>query len=132
MWIKIISIFAVAWILQGVLTYFQIQSFQAKLAEFRKYNRLGVGTVKGRFSKGIIVILGVDDKDIITDAQIMSGITVFARFRPFYELKCKKINEINETVKGMNRNTIKAINKAKDSLESSAKKEKGGIVNNLL
>ncbi|HHX24649.1 MAG: transcriptional regulator GutM [Tepidanaerobacteraceae bacterium] len=132
MWIKIISILAVAWILQGVLTYFQIKNFQAKLAEFRKYSRLGVGTVKGRFSKGTIVILGVDDKDTIVDAQIMSGITVFARLRPFCKLKSKKIREISKITKGMNINTIRAINRAIDSLESSTKKEKGGEVNNLL
>jgi hypothetical protein len=32
----------------------------------------------------------------------------------------------------MNINTIRAINRAIDSLESSTKKEKGGEVNNLL
>ena len=50
MWIKILWIIGAAWVCQGVLVYFQIKNFQ-KIAELKRHGRLGVGTVKGRFSR---------------------------------------------------------------------------------
>lgn len=118
MWI-IVSFVAVAWVLQGVLTYFQIKNFQNKLNELKKHGRFGVGTLKGRFGRGVIVILNVNEEDVITDAQIMTGITVFARFTPFKILKNKNLKDIDFITKNMNKNTKSAILKALDSLESS-------------
>jgi len=85
---------ALAWILQGVLVYFQIKNFQNKIKELRKKGKVGVGIVKGHFGRGVIVILSIDNENIISDAQIMSGTTVFARFVTFNAL-------INQNIKAI-------------------------------
>jgi len=88
---------------------------------------LGVGTVKGRFSRGVIVILGVNDENIITNAQIMTGITVFARFMPFKALQNQNLKDIDVITKSMNKRTKTAVLKAIDSLDPSKDNEgKGG------
>jgi len=108
-----------AWILQGVLVYFQIKNFQGKLKELRKKGNIGVGIEKGRLGKGVIVILCVNDENIITDAQIMSGTTVFARFVPFKALINQNIKCVEAVVKDMKKQTKSAILKAVASLEAS-------------
>lgn len=117
MWIKVLWIIGAAWVCQGVLVYFQIKNFQTKVAELRKNGRLGVGTVKGRFGSGVIVIIAVNDEDIITDAQIMTGITVFARFMPFKTLQNQNLKDIAIITKSTNQKTKTAVLKAIDSLD---------------
>lgn len=119
MWIKILWIAGVAWILQGVLVYFQIKNFQSKLKEMREKGKVGVGAVKGRFGRGVIVILCINDKNTIIDAQIMTGTTVFARFMPFKALINQNIEYLEAISKDMKKHTKSAISKAIASLESS-------------
>lgn len=119
MWIKVLWLAALAWILQGVLVYFQIKNFQNKIRELRKKGKVGVGIVKGRFGRGVIVILSIDNENIISDAQIMSGTTVFARFVPFNALINQNIKCVEAIAKDMKKNTKAAISKAIASLEPS-------------
>jgi glucitol operon activator protein len=117
--IKVLWLAAAAWILQGVLVYFQIKNFQSKLNEMRTKGKVGVGTVKGRFGKGVILMLCINDENLITDAQIMSGTTVFARFVPFHALINQNIEHVEAIIKDMKKQTKTAIVKAISSLESS-------------
>lgn len=119
MWIKVLWLAGVAWILQGILTYFQIKNFQNKLTELRKKGRVGLGIVKGRFGRGVIVMLSVNNENIITDAQIMSGATVFARFVPFNLLINHNIKYVESIAKDMKEHIKSAILKAVASLEPS-------------
>ena len=119
MWIKVFGLAGVAWILQGILTYFQIKNFQNKLTELGKNGRVGVGIVKGRFGRGVIVMLSVNNENIITDAQIMSGATVFARFVPFNILINQNIKHVESIAKDMKEHIKSAILKAVASLEPS-------------
>jgi glucitol operon activator protein len=117
MWMKVLLIIGAAWVCQGILVYFQIKNFQKKLAELKEHGRLGIGTVKGRFGSGVIVILGVNDEDIITNAQIMTGITVFARFVSFEAPQNQNIKDVDIITKSMNKKTKTAVLKAIDSLD---------------
>ncbi|HHY42496.1 MAG TPA: transcriptional regulator [Thermoanaerobacterales bacterium] len=117
MWIKVLWLAVIGWVLQGILAYFQIKNFQKQLEELRKKGRVGLGIVKGRFGRGVIVILCINNEGIITDAQIMSGTTVFARFVPFNILKNRNITDIESVIRDMRKHTKSAILKALASLE---------------
>ncbi|WP_422445185.1 transcriptional regulator GutM [Thermoanaerobacterium sp. DL9XJH110] len=117
MWIKILVIMGFMWVLQGVLTYFQIKNFQRKLKEMKKHGRVGVGTVKGRLGAGAIVILAADRRGRIVDAQRMSGISVFARFRPLKGIKDLYYWEISHTAGDYDRVTQNSLLIAADSLK---------------
>ncbi|KXG78317.1 hypothetical protein AN618_03830 [Fervidicola ferrireducens] len=95
MTLKILGIIAILWVLQGVLTYFQVRNLQNKIRELKKKGRVGLGSSKGRFSPGSIVLIAVDDDGKIVEAYRMSGMTVFARFREFDEIKGLYLQEVS-------------------------------------
>ncbi len=130
MWIKVLWLVGAAWIFQGILVYFQIRNFQAKMAQLRKKGRIGVGTVKSRLGSGVIIIIVAGDTGMITEAQIMTGMTVFARFTPFEILQNRNLDEIPAMLESenLNKKTKTAITKAVDSLVSQKSKEVGGDV----
>lgn len=124
MGLEIAVIIFTLWIVQGILSYFQIKNFNGKLAKFRNYHKYGIGQVKGRIGKGAIVILGTDSHNNIVDAEMMSGISVFARFRSLDILKGKNIQEIDSILGGIDKPVKTAILKAIESMQQVKKSEK--------
>lgn len=118
-----IIVFAL-WIVQGILSYFQIKNFNGKLAKFKNYHKYGIGQVKGWLGKGAIAILGIDSYNNIVDAEIMSGISVFARFKPLDVLKGHRLQEIDSLIEKMDRPVKTAILKAAESAQQVKKSEK--------
>lgn len=118
-----IIVFAL-WIVQGILSYFQIKNFNGKLAKFKNYHKYGIGQVKGWLGKGAIAILVIDSYNNIVDAEIMSGISVFARFKPLDVLKGHRLQEIDSLIEKMDRPVKTAILKAAESAQQVKKSEK--------
>jgi glucitol operon activator protein len=123
MWTKILAIIGFMWVLQGVLTYFQIKNFQRKLKEMKKYGRVGVGTVKGKLGAGAIVILAADKRGKIVDAQKMSGISVFARFGPLKGLQDLYYWEISHIIDNYDKITQNSLLIAADSLKKQYERD---------
>ncbi|MCF6095722.1 transcriptional regulator GutM [Thermovorax subterraneus] len=94
MTLRLLGIIAAMWVLQGLLTYFQIKNLRDKLKELKKKGRVGVGNSKGRLSPGCIVIIAVDKGGKIAEAYKMSGMSVFARFKEFEDIKGLYLNEL--------------------------------------
>ncbi|MFO7152318.1 MAG: transcriptional regulator GutM [Bacillota bacterium] len=94
MTVKLVGILAAVWILQGLLTYFQIKNLREKLRELKKKGRVGLGNSKGRLSPGCIVLIAVDGEGKIAEAYKMSGMSVFARFREFKDIKGLYLKEL--------------------------------------
>ncbi|HHW01958.1 MAG TPA: transcriptional regulator [Thermoanaerobacterales bacterium] len=122
MWIKLLWIIGLMWMLQGVLTYFQIKNFQIKLKEMKDKGMLGIGTAKGRLGAGAFVIISVDATGKIIEAWKMTGISVFARFKPFSELNGLYYWEAAKAVDEYNKSLLKAVTRA---VESVSKKNRG-------
>lgn len=72
-------------IVQGVLSFFQMQNYKAAADKLRKKGRIGVGTKRSGFSLGAIVILASDPNKVIVAGERMQGISVFAKFQPYDE-----------------------------------------------
>ncbi|MFZ7131077.1 MAG: transcriptional regulator GutM [Eubacteriales bacterium] len=99
-------------LVQGILTYFQINDYRKNVREMRKQGNLFVGQVKGRIKAGSIVIMAIDDTGKIIDAKSMTGITVFHRFKPLKEVVGCNIEENQKWLNRMkNKQIIKAIEK---------------------
>lgn len=118
-----IVVFAL-WIVQGILSYFQIKNFNGKLAKFKNYHKYGIGQVKGWLGKGTIVVLGIDSYNNIVDAEMMSGISVFARFKPLDVLKGHRLQEIDSLIEKMDRPVKTAVSKAVESVQQVKMSEK--------
>jgi glucitol operon activator protein len=95
LWGWFIGVFVGIWLLQILLTLIQMKHYRTTVREMSKRSSgyLGVGVHKQRLGIGSVVILVSDVKGIIIDGKILSGVTVFARFKPLYEFNGLTLNE---------------------------------------
>jgi len=110
---KVLCFIFMMWMLQGVLSYFQINHFRRRMAELKKKGRILIGQQKGRFTAGSIIILVIDNKKNVIDAEEMRGFTVFNKFKKRTELIGKSLEDSQSLIASIkNKQSIKAIEKA--------------------
>ncbi|WP_208590030.1 transcriptional regulator GutM [Gracilibacillus suaedae] len=97
MWGILIAIFVGIWILQLYLSWGQVKHYHKTVKQMsnRSTGYLGTGSVKRKIGIGSVVILVSDENGKIIDGKMMSGVTVFAKFKDFDEVKGKYIQELN-------------------------------------
>lgn len=89
--VKLMLFLLAMWILQGVLTYFQVKNYRTRSTELRKKGDVYTGKAKGRLREGCIVMLVVEKDGTIIDAEEMRGITVFSKFKTIKSIIGKSI-----------------------------------------
>ncbi|MBU0278234.1 transcriptional regulator GutM [Gemella sp. zg-1178] len=102
----------IAFILQYLLTYIQIQSFHKYYRKMRQKGRVVIGRKKGAFRAGAIVMFAIDDKQKVIDGAVMQGVTVLARFHrydAFNGLNVATINEGDCKALGLSKSLTSAI-----------------------
>ncbi|MEI3605152.1 transcriptional regulator GutM [Pseudogracilibacillus sp. SE30717A] len=83
MWGYIIIGFVLMWVLQIVLSAFQLKHYNKTIREMSqgKSGYLGVGVDKRRFGVGSVVIIVCDKDGYVTESKTLEGVTVFQRFK---------------------------------------------------
>lgn len=110
MWTLFIAAIAI-WVLQTALTLWQFRRFNRRLKELRQSGPVAIGKAKGRFLAGAIVLLCIDAECCIVKGEIMEGVTVFAKCRPFSALNGLNLLDLSEALceeQGLTRQQIKA------------------------
>lgn len=110
MWTLFIAAIAI-WVLQTALTLWQFRCFNRRLKELRQSGPVAIGKAKGRFLAGAIVLLCIDADCCIVKGEIMEGVTVFAKCRPFSALNGLNLLDLSEALceeQGLTRQQIKA------------------------
>ena len=110
MWTLVIAAIAI-WVLQTALTLWQFRRFNRRLKELRQSGPVAIGKAKGRFLAGAIVLLCIDADCRIVKGEIMEGVTVFAKCRPFSALNGLNLLDLSEALceeQGLTRQQIKA------------------------
>ncbi|MGM0878611.1 MAG: transcriptional regulator GutM [Bacillota bacterium] len=92
MWVIFIAIFIGLWLLQLFMTRMQMKHYHQTVREMsnRFSGYLGVGVDRRRLGVGTILILVTDVEGTITDCRMMSGVTVFSKFK-----NCKRFKGLN-------------------------------------
>ena len=109
-WTLFIAAIAI-WVLQTALTLWQFRRFNRRLKELRQSGPVAIGKAKGRFLAGAIVLLCIDADCRIVKGEIMEGVTVFAKCRPFSALNGLNLLDLSEALceeQGLTRQQIKA------------------------
>ncbi|NLN70839.1 MAG: hypothetical protein GX142_08690 [Chloroflexi bacterium] len=89
----------VMWIIQLVLTYFQMKRFYKRVNTLRKSGITSIG-MAGSFLKGrIYTVIVIGEDDVIVNAEKLSGMTVFSTLKPVTELVGQNINDILDETK---------------------------------
>ncbi|ALX49990.1 transcriptional regulator GutM [Lentibacillus amyloliquefaciens] len=126
MWGTFIIVFASIWGLQFLLTHFQVKHYQSEIKKLSKRDSgyLGTGYYKKRFGTGAIMLLVCDEDGWITDAKVMKGLTVFARFRNMQRLIGMKL-ENSKLADFLPKKEQIALTNAIDMIEKEFKKREG-------
>jgi DNA-binding transcriptional regulator of glucitol operon len=88
--IALIILFALL-VLQSVGGILQIQNYRKAVRRMHKLGNVGLGQKRGRFLNGHVAIIACDNDGIITGAEVMDGIGVWARFHPVDSFLDKKL-----------------------------------------
>lgn len=115
-WMLIIFCF---YVLQMVLTYFQIKNLKKTLAELRDKGIVGMGNKKRKLSAGNVVILISNEAGHIIEGRMMQGITVLARFREIANIKGHNIADLKEKI--LSQSTKKQDKAMLDAIEQIEK-----------
>lgn len=78
-------------VMQSIGGFLQIQNYRKAVRRMHKLGNLGLGQKRGKFLNGHVVIIACDSQGVITGAEAMDGIGVWARFHPIDEFRGKKL-----------------------------------------
>ncbi len=83
MWGYLLAGFVSLWLLQIYLTMRQMKHYRATIQTMskRESGYLGVGVEKKKLGSGTVLILVTNEKGIVEECKVMSGVTVFAKFK---------------------------------------------------
>ncbi|MCP0887471.1 transcriptional regulator GutM [Ligilactobacillus sp. WILCCON 0076] len=84
-------ILVTAFLLQGLLGLRQIKNFSNVFHELRTLAPVTIGKNPKKLRSGTLILIAVDNNGRIREAQIMKGVTVFARFKELKMLKNKNL-----------------------------------------
>ncbi|WP_439294716.1 transcriptional regulator GutM [Lonepinella sp. BR2882] len=68
----------VAWLLQIILGWWQINRFNQAFAKLSAKGNVGIGRTPGRFKAKVVIALAFDEHLTVVDSLIMKGLSVFA------------------------------------------------------
>jgi len=91
----IFGILILLMVMQLIGMRLQVRAYQQTVQRLHRLGNLGIGSMRGRFGPGHLVIIVCDKDGLILDGEIMEGMTIFSRFkkipgivgRTIYELK---------------------------------------------
>lgn len=102
-----------AYVLQCVLSLFQLKSFSKAYTPLRKMGKVAIGKTAGGFRSGAIVMFAVDEEGTILAGKRMLGVTVFAKFKDFNNFIGKNVALLDEKdTQGMSKPMKKAVKDA--------------------
>lgn len=84
-------ILAVVFLLQSVLGFLQIQNFVKEFRKMCKKGKVLIGKNPKKMRAGTLLLLNIDKEANIQYAEIMKGVTIFARFKKIEKLKNKSL-----------------------------------------
>ncbi len=71
------------YVMQGVGAYMQIKNYKKSVLRLHRQGNVGIGQKKGGLSRGYLVLIVCDNEGKIRTAEHMTGMTIFAKFKPF-------------------------------------------------
>jgi DNA-binding transcriptional regulator of glucitol operon len=78
----IFLLLGVLWLLQLVLAYQQAQRFMKRSRALRRQGRVAIGASRRQLRGRAYVVVAVGPDDLVTAAEALRGVTVFANARP--------------------------------------------------
>ena len=119
-----LGVFLVLMIIQAIGTHLQVKKYRKAVSKLHKLGNLGVGAKRGRLGGGNIVIIACKGDGIITGAEEMKGMTIFAGFKEMPEFIGRTIYDLKLDYL-VDEKKNKAYLQAIEALEARLKAEGG-------
>ncbi|MFZ1411997.1 MAG: transcriptional regulator GutM [Micropruina sp.] len=112
----LLIILGVSYLAQVGFSFFQLQDFSRTYGVLRRQGKVAIGKRKNAFSAGSIALLLIDDEGTIREARALSGITVWARFKPIQGFDGVAIENVTQgPLAGLPRGLRQAMLNARDN-----------------
>lgn len=98
-WQLAILLLAVVWALQSVGVWMQMRHYRSALGDIEQKfatGFVGTGFTRGRFAKGTIALVVVNDRLIVDRVAVMSGRSVFAKFHNHTEFEGLALSDLRD------------------------------------
>jgi glucitol operon activator protein len=106
----IIIALAIGWVLQLLLAYRQARSFNRRVRALRSVGETAVGRAGSRSRGVVFAAIAADPAGVVRAAEVLKGVTVFARPRPLPQIVGKEVRALAET--GSKKTTDRALARA--------------------
>ncbi len=83
-------------LLQAVLSGFQMRHFAKEFTALRKRGRVACGRQAGGFHAGAIVMFLLDEAGVIQEGKMLMGVTCFARVRPLVGFEGRQLSALTK------------------------------------
>ena len=129
----IFGILLLLMVMQLIGMRLQVRAYRNAVSRLHKLGNLGIGSMRGKFGAGHIVIIACDLDGKIVGGEIMEGMTIFSRFRQMSDIAGKTIYELAGEYRDLpekKRKKFKGHLQALEALEArlaSEKKKEGEI-----
>lgn len=98
-WQIAILLLAIVWALQSVGVWMQMRHYRSALGDIEQKfasGYVGTGFTRGRFAKGTIALVVVNDRLTVDRVAVMSGRSVFAKFHNHTEFEGLSLTDLKE------------------------------------
>ena len=105
------NLFAILFLLvlmQIAGTWLQVKAYRQAVKRLHKKGNLGIGALRRRFGPSNIVIIACNRDGIVTGGEVMSGMTIFTRFREIEGITGKSLAELKEAYQNLPKRRRKA------------------------
>jgi len=119
-----LGVLVILMLFQVVGTHLQVKKYRKAVRRLHKLGNLGVGAKRGKLGGGNIVIIACKSNGIITGAEEMKGMTIFAGFNELPELVGRTIYDLKLDYL-VDEKKNKAYLQAIEALEERLKSEGG-------
>ena len=107
------AVIGIAFVIQFVLSSFQMKNFANEFAKLRRKGKVVVGRKSGGFHAGAIVMFLVDDHGLILEGKKLEGTTFLARTKDFPGFEGIYVRDLTrEMVPKSHKNLGKAVEDA--------------------
>jgi glucitol operon activator protein len=118
-----------AWLLQLGLAYRQARLFYKRVSSLKKLGRCATGLSGGRYRGRTYVVIVVHPLTrLISKAEQLRGITVFAGLKPVAQLDGRSLDELlnpnTSSIEGLSPRVIEAARSAAEAIQKSFDKDK--------
>ena len=111
--LSILIVVGIAFLLQGVLGFFQMRHLTNEFLKLRRKGKVAFGRKSGGFRAGAVVMFLIDEDGIIREGKKLEGTTAFARVRPLEGFEGRYVGSLKkEDGPARHKNLCKAIEDA--------------------